>query len=43
MSQYILPSSVWKFLEIRDVGWRDCKYLKNNKWLKHEIFQIPLK
>ena len=43
MSKYILPSSVWKFLGIRDVGWRDCKYLKNNKWLKHEIFQIPLK
>ena len=39
MSNLILTSLVWKLLQIWDVGLRDRKYLKNDKWYKHEMFQ----
>ena len=43
MSNSTLPSFVWKLVGISAVQLRDCKYLKNDKWQKHKIFQNPVK
>ena len=43
MSNSILSSFACKSLGIWDVRSRDCKYLKNGKWQKYEVFQNLLK
>ena len=38
------PSLAWKLMEICVVGFRDCKYPKNDNWQKkQEVIQIPFK
>ena len=43
MSNSILQSFIGKLRGTLGVGLRRCKYLKNDNWRKHEIFQEPFK
>ena len=42
MNNSILPNLVWKLMGIWDVGFRDCKYLKNDKMVKAWNFNKDL-